>query len=102
MTKNLTTRILSKKPIVWIVLCGILSAIATGFIENPPEASITGAKYHGYPLVWRITHVPQTFQPIKYLLSELIINILFWSIVALIVFIVLVKVKEQFGDNKTW
>ncbi len=100
LTKNLTTRILPKKSIVWIVLGGILSSIATGFIENPPEASITGAKYHGYPRVWRITHVPQTFQPIKYLLSELLIDIIFWSVVVLIVFILLGKVIEQFGDNK--
>ncbi len=102
MTENLATRILQKKHIVRVALCGILSALATGFIENPPEASITGAKYHGYPLVWRITHVPQTFHPIKYLLSELIINILFWSIAALIFIIFLVVVKEQRGGNKTW
>ena len=100
MTENLVTRILSKKPSVWIVLCGILSAIATGFIENPPEASITGAKYHGYPWVWRITPVPQTFQPIKYLLSDLLMDIIFWCIVTLIIFIVLSKVKGHLGDNK--
>ncbi|MCK5345284.1 MAG: hypothetical protein KAR20_17865, partial [Candidatus Heimdallarchaeota archaeon] len=89
MSEKLATRIVRLKFILWGVICGVFIALITGFIEHRPEASITGAKYHGYPWVWRITHVPQTFQPIKYLLSELIINILFWSIAALIVFIIL-------------
>ena len=100
LSEKLATRIVRLKFILWGVICGVFIALITGFIEHRPETSIIGAKYHGYPRVWRITHVPQTFQPIKYLLSELFIDILFWSIAVLIVFIILEAVKEQLRGNK--
>ena len=43
------------KPLFGAVVCGVLISLATGAIENPPEASIIGATYYGYPLVWRVT-----------------------------------------------
>lgn len=33
---------------------GILVALLTGLVPNQPEMTITGARFYGYPLYWRI------------------------------------------------
>jgi len=38
-----------------VLVLGVCIGLVSGFVENPPEASVIGHKYYGYPFVWRIT-----------------------------------------------
>jgi len=40
--------------LILVAVLGICIGLVSGFVENPPEASIIGHKYYGHPLVWRI------------------------------------------------
>ena len=61
--------------LVLVVVLGVCIGLVSGFVENPPEASVIGHKYYGYPLVWRIT---KTFLGEEYLYFELFIDCLIW------------------------
>jgi len=78
------------KYLVGAVVCGFLVSLATGIIENSPQASIIGARYYGYPLVWRIT---MTLQPDKIDLTTLAMDTLFWVIISSVALILLEKIK---------
>ena len=41
--------------LVLVLILGFCIGLVSGFVENPPEASVIGHKYYGYPLVRRIT-----------------------------------------------
>jgi len=58
-------------------VCGVLVSLATGAIENPPEASIIGARYYGYPFVWRVEMITMN-NTIDFRFANLAIDILFW------------------------
>ena len=58
-------------------VCGVLVSLATGAIENPPEASIIGARYYGYPFVWRVEMITMN-NTIDFRFANLAIDVLFW------------------------
>jgi len=59
------------------VVCGVPVSLTTGAIENPPEASIVGARYYGYPLAWRVEMITMN-NTIDFRFGNLAIDILFW------------------------
>jgi hypothetical protein len=64
---------------------GICIGLASGFVENPPEVSVIGHRYYGWPLVWRITKM---FLGEEYLYFELFVDCLFWFLVVAVIYIV--------------
>ena len=78
------------------VVCGVLVSLATGAIENPPEASIIGARYYGYPLVWRVTMITMN-NTTDFRFANLAVNILFWIIILLIASVAICKIMAMFG-----
>ena len=76
--------------------CGVLVSLATGAIENPPEASIIGARYYGYPLVWRVTMITMN-NTTDFRFANLAVNILFWIIILFIVSVAISRIMAMFG-----
>jgi hypothetical protein len=62
---------------------GILISLATGLVENPPEASIIGARYYGYPLVWRIV-MSTVDNATDFRFANLAMDAAFWSAVSFV------------------
>ena len=56
--------------LVLVVVLGVCIGLVTGFVENPPEVSVIGHKYYGWPFVWRITKM---FLGEEYLYFELFV-----------------------------
>ncbi len=85
------------KSLVWVTICGVLVSLVTGLVENPPEASIIGAKHYGYPLVWRITMVTiNNYTEFRF--TSLAIDIAFWITISFIASIILEKILlPKFG-----
>lgn len=65
-----------------VVVLGVCIGLVSGFVENPPDASVIGHKYYGYPLVWRITRM---FIGEEYLYFELLIDCLIWIAVVSVI-----------------
>jgi hypothetical protein len=84
--------------LVGAVVFGVLVSIATGVVENPPEASIVGARYYGYPLVWRVT---KTLQPTELRFADLALDALFWSVVFFLALIIIQKAATPFLKKRT-
>lgn len=81
------------RSLVGAVVCGVLVSLVTGVIENPPEASIIGARYYGYPLVWRVT---MTLQPTELRFTDLAIDALFWIVISFLALIITQKIAMRF------
>ena len=81
---------------IGVVICGSLVSLTTGIIENSPQVSIVGARYYGYPLVWRVT---MTLQPDEIRLTALAIDALFWIIISLVALIIIQKIKFPKADG---
>jgi len=58
-----------------VLVLGVCIGLVSGFVENPPEASVIGHKYYGYPFAWRVT---KTFLGEEYLYFELFFDCLIW------------------------
>jgi len=72
--------------LVLAVVVGVCIGLVGGLVENPPEASVIGHRYYGWPLVWRIT---KTLLPEEYQYFELFVDCLFWiAIVSVVVLLV--------------
>jgi len=72
--------------LVLAVVVGVCIGLVGGLVENPPEASVIGHRYYGWPLVWRIT---KTLLPEEYRYFELFVDCLFWiAIVSVVVLLV--------------
>lgn len=76
------------KSLFGIIICGVLVSLATGVIENPPEASIVGAKYYGHPLVWRITMITLNIST-SFTFTNLVIDTLFWVTIFFVAFVII-------------
>jgi hypothetical protein len=90
----LTSLRIKLKQLVGAIVCGFLVSLASGVIENPPEASIIGAEYYGYPLAWRVTMVTMP-SSINYILSSLAIDVMFWVIFSFLAVVVLRKILRK-------
>jgi len=77
--------------LVLVVVVGVCIGLVTGFVENPPEVSVIGHKYYGWPFVWRITKV---FLGEEYLYFELFVDCLFWFFVVAVVYLVVRKLVK--------
>ena len=75
-----------------VVVVGICIGLVSGFVENPPEASVIGHKYYGWPFVWRIT---KTLLPEEHRYFELFSDCLFWIVVVLVVALLARKLMES-------
>ena len=75
------------KSIFSIIICGVPVSLATGVIENPPEASIVGAKYYGHPLVWRITMITLNIST-RFTFTNLVLDTLFWVSIFFVAFVI--------------
>jgi hypothetical protein len=80
------------------IFSGILISVATGFIENPPNASIIGARYYGYPLAWRVIMIvlPSPLQ-YKFILSNLICDVIIWAGLFYVIPFIFHKYREKSG-----
>ncbi len=78
------------------VVCGVLVSLATGAIENPPEASIIGARYYGYPLVWRVTMITMN-NTTDFRFANLAIDALFWITILFIASVAIRATIAMFG-----
>ena len=76
------------------LICGVFISLVTGAIENAPEASIIGATYYGYPLVWRVT-ITTLDNAINFILINLILDTLFWTIIFLIIWTTIQKISKR-------
>jgi len=87
---------LSKKIIFVAIFGGVLIAVATGFIENPPDASIIGATHYGYPFPWRMimTTLPSTM---KLILSNLTGDVLVWAGLLYVLAFIIHSYREKSG-----
>jgi len=92
--RGLASQTLRLKSIVGAIVCGLLLSLATGLVENPPEASIIGFKFYGHPLVWRVT---KTLQPTEFRFASLAIDAAFWITISLLVVIILELLKLRVG-----
>ena len=72
------------------VVCGVLISLATGVIENPPEARIIGATYYGHPLVWRVTMIT-LLRNTSFIFSSFVIDVAFWTFVSLLALVFIGK-----------
>ena len=82
------------RPIIVAIVCGFLLSLATGLIENQPEASIMMFKYYGHPLVWRVTKL---FEPTEYRLDSLALDAAFWIIISFLAVILVERLKLRVG-----
>ena len=64
----------------------------TGIIENSPPPSIIGAKYYGYPIVWRVT---ATLHSDQFRFTDLAIDSAFWITISLLPLIILKKISMR-------
>ncbi|UCC33910.1 MAG: hypothetical protein JSW53_02600 [Candidatus Bathyarchaeota archaeon] len=76
------------------IVCGLLLSLATGIVENPPDASLIGYRFYGYPLVWRVT---KTLQPTELKFANLAVDIVFWIIASLLALIILELLRSKAG-----
>jgi hypothetical protein len=76
------------------LICGVFVSLVTGAIENSPEASIIGATYYGYPLVWRVT-MTTLYKANNFILPNLILDTLFWTIIFIIVWIAIQRISKH-------
>ena len=60
------------------IFVGVLIAVATGCLENPPGASIIGATYFGYPFVWRVT-LTTLPSMVRLILPNLVGDMVVWA-----------------------
>ena len=91
MTK-LASQNIRWKFLIGALVCGIIISLTTGVIENPPEASIIGARYYGHPLVWRVT---MTLQPDEFRFTSLAIDTAFWITISLLALVILRKILKK-------
>ena len=81
---------------VGAMVLGVLVALATGIVENPPEASIIGARYYGYPLIWRFTLTNSS----EFRFVNLALDVSFWFAISLIAFVAIDKTLiPEFGSR---
>ena len=78
---ELASLTLNRKYLLAAIFLGVLVSLVTGIVENPPDFSVIGYKYYGYPLVWRVT---KTLQPTEFRLTSLFINVLFWTAISIL------------------
>ena len=78
--------------LVLVVVVGLCIGLVSGFVENPPEASVIGHRYYGWPLVWRITKM---FLGEEYRYFELFVDCVFWFLVVAVVYIVVRKLVKR-------
>jgi hypothetical protein len=88
---GLVSRILEFRSLIGAVICGLLVALASGLVENPPGASIIGARYYGHPLVWRVAIISMTTR-VDFRFTSLALDILFWISVIFLALIITEKV----------
>ena len=88
---RLASRILEFRSLVGAIVCGILVALASGLVENPPGASIIGAKYYGHPLVWRVAIISLTTH-VDFRFTSLAIDMVFWIVTIFLALIITEKV----------
>ncbi len=91
---GLISQSLRFRSLVVAIVCGLLLSLATGLVENPPDASITIHKYFGHPLVWRVTKI---FEPTEYRFDALSINTAFWVAISFLAVIILEMLKLKIG-----
>ena len=89
--RRLASRILRFKLLVVAIVCGVLISLATGLVENPPEASIIGAKYYGYPLVWRVVIISLTTS-VDFRFISLAVDMVFWIVFSFLALIFTEKI----------
>jgi len=77
--------------LILVVVISFCIGLVSGFVENPPEASVIGHKYYGWPLVWRIIRM---FLGEEYLYFELFVDLLFWFLIVAIVYVVVKKLVK--------
>lgn len=65
------------KSLFGAIVCGVVVSLATGLVENRPEASIIGARHYGYPLVWQVVIVSLTNRT-DFRSTNLAIDMVFW------------------------
>ena len=82
------------RTLIMAIICGIGISLVTGFFENMPDASIIGARYYGFPLYWRVSMVLISPKD-TFILTNLAIDIVFWFLAILAVFIILGKVTAE-------
>jgi len=76
------------------IVCGLLLSLATGLVENQPEASIIEFKHYGHPLVWRVTKI---FEPTEYRLDSLAMDAAFWIIISFVAIVILEVLRLRVG-----
>lgn len=80
--------------VLMAVVIGVCIGLVSGFVENPPSASVIGHKYYGWPLVWRIT---KTLMPEEYRFFELFVDFVFWIVVVLLAALLIKRLKVKMG-----
>ena len=92
------------RPLIAALFCGVLTSLVSGLFENPPEASIIGAEYYGYPIVWRVVMV-SLIKSVDYRIPSLAANTVFWIaafFLALLIIEIFIqpKLRQRFDYRK--
>jgi hypothetical protein len=85
------------KVLVGCFILGIIIALLSGLILNDSGIGIPEIKHFGYPIVWRTTDLNR---PTSYGISNLLIDIVFWSIILMITSIFLKNITT-ISNHKT-
>ena len=87
--------IVTLKRVLIAVVCGVVITLVTGLIPNTP-GMLVGATWYGYPLAWLIRMIvaPQYF-PWKVEIASLIVDIAFWTVIALIILLVAMRKSKS-------
>ena len=70
------------------ITCGFLVSLGTGLVNNQSGIGIPEIKHYGHPLVWLITKLNA---PTEYVLTNFVLDAVFWVIVSLVILILLEK-----------
>jgi hypothetical protein len=77
--------------LIGAIICGVLVSLASGLVENPPGASIIGARYYGHPLVWRVVIISLTTR-VDFRFTSLVTDMVFWIAAIFLALIITEKV----------
>ena len=91
---RLASRISRFRSLVGAIVCGVLVSLALGLVENPPGASIIGARYYGYPLVWRVVIISLTSR-VDFRFTSLAIDMVFWIASSFLALMIIERIMVQ-------
>jgi len=84
------------KYVLWALVLGVLLVMITGLIPNDPGLGIPEIRRYGYPLFWLVTNLNG---PTSYIMTNLIVDILFWAATSFIIILFVELAMTKIGAS---